>query len=64
MIAEGHFFLLTEKGELIIAPATPKAYEPTTTAQLLSGRCWTTPVLHNGRMYARDLERLVCFSLK
>lgn len=64
VVAEGHFFLLTEKGELIIAPATPKSYEPTTTAQLLSGRCWTTPVLHNGRMYARDLERLVCFSLK
>lgn len=64
VIAEGHFFLLTEKGELIIAPATPEKYEPKTTAQILSGRCWTLPVLCNGRIFARDLDRLVCFSLK
>lgn len=63
VIAEGHFFLLTEKGELIIAPATPKEYKPLTTATILAGRCWTLPVLYDGRIYARDLDRLVCFSL-
>ena len=35
-----------------------------TEAQILGGRCWTIPVLYKGRIYARNLERVVCFSLR
>ena len=61
--ADGHLLLLTERGELQIAPIDPSAFEPVTTAEILSGRCWTVPVLHNGRLYARNLKRVVCFDL-
>lgn len=64
LLADGQLIVLTEKGELQIAPATPKGYVPTTSVQILDGRCWTLPVLHEGKLYARDLERMVCLDMK
>ena len=63
VIAEGTIFLLTEDGHLQIAPATPDAYNPTTDVAILDGRCWTVPTLHRGRLYARNLEKIVCVNL-
>jgi len=64
VLAEGYLFLLTEKGELQIGKASPSGFEPVTTASILSGRCWTVPVLHQGKLYARNQERMVCFNMK
>lgn len=64
ILAEGHLILLTEKGQLQIAKASPEDFTPTLTTDILSGRCWSTPVLFNGRLYARNLDRLVCFNLR
>jgi len=63
VLADKHLFLLTEKGKLLIAPATPADFTALTTAEILGGQCWSVPVLHNGRIYARDMSRLVCFYL-
>ncbi|MCH8808087.1 MAG: alcohol dehydrogenase, partial [Planctomycetes bacterium] len=41
----------------------PQSFEPLTEAGILGGRCWTIPVLYKGRIYARNLGRVVCFSL-
>ena len=54
MVADGKLVALTEKGELIIAEATPAAFKPMARAKVLSGKCWTTPVLSNGRIYCRN----------
>ena len=64
VLAEGNLLLLTQEGQLQIAPASPEGFSPTTRADILSGRCWTVPVLHQGRLYARNLKRVVCFNLK
>ena len=64
VLADGYLYLLTQKGELQIGKATPDDFVPTTTAPILSGRCWTVPVIHDGKLIARNLERVVCFSLK
>lgn len=64
VVADGYLLFLTEGGQLQIARATPDGYEPETTADILSDRCWTVPVLHKGRFYARSLERVVCFNLR
>lgn len=62
--ADGHLYVLSQSGELLIAPATPEKFAPLTNAKILGGRCWTVSVIHHGRIYARDLERMVCFGLK
>lgn len=65
MAAEGKLIVQTDKGELVVAEATEKAFEEISRAQVLSGRCWTVPVLVDGRLYVRNAEGAVkCLSLK
>lgn len=64
ILADGHLILLTEDGKLQIAKPSPEDFKPLTDAQILDGRCWTQPVLHRGRIYARNLERVVCFDVR
>jgi outer membrane protein assembly factor BamB len=54
IIADGKVIGLGEKGGLLIAEATPDAFKPLARAQVLGGKCWTTPVLANGRIYCRN----------
>ena len=63
VIADGHMFVLTERGKLLIGPATPAGFEPTTDVPILKGRCWTVPTLSKGHLYARDFEQIVCLRL-
>ncbi len=64
VLADGHLILLTGKGQLQIAKATPEEFDPTAKARILSGRCWTVPVLSSGRLYARDMEKIVCIDMR
>jgi outer membrane protein assembly factor BamB len=59
--ADGKLIILSEKGELVIAEASPAAFKPLARAQVLGGKCWTAPVLANGRIYCRNARgELVC----
>lgn len=63
-LAQGHLFLLTEEGQLQIAPPSAAGWEPVSTADILSDRCWSAPVIHRGRLFVRNLERVACFDLR
>jgi outer membrane protein assembly factor BamB len=54
IIADGKIIALSGTGELMIAPATPDGFRPASRAQVLGGKCWTAPVLANGRIYCRN----------
>jgi len=62
MLADGKLIILSEKGKLVIAPASPDGFKELCSAQILTGKCWTMPVLANGRIYARNNPdgQLVC----
>jgi outer membrane protein assembly factor BamB len=61
MIAGGKLVVLDEKGELVIADATPRGYHELARAKVVDGRCWAMPVLANGRIYARTNKgQMVC----
>jgi outer membrane protein assembly factor BamB len=63
--AEGKLIILSEKGELVIAAASPVGFKPLAQAQVLGGKCWTSPVLANGRLYCRNSKGdLVCLALR
>ena len=53
-LAEGKLIILSEKGELLIVPASPSGFKPLARAQVLGGKCWTVPVLCQGRIYCRN----------
>ena len=54
ILADGKLIVLSDKGELIVAEATPKEFKPISRAQVIGGKCWTTPVLANSRIYCRN----------
>jgi outer membrane protein assembly factor BamB len=65
MAADGKLIILSAKGELMIAEATPTAFKPIARAQVLGGKCWTVPVLSNGRIYCRNSKGdLVCVDVR
>jgi outer membrane protein assembly factor BamB len=63
--ADGKLIALSEKGELLIAAATPDGFKSLARAQVLGGRCWTVPVLSHGRIYCRNARGdLVCLDVR
>jgi outer membrane protein assembly factor BamB len=64
MIADGKLIILGEKGTLVIAEASPEGFRELASAEILTGKCWTVPVLANGRIYARNAAgQLVCLDV-
>ena len=63
-LADGRLIVLSERGELSIAKASPAGYTPAVRAQILSGECRTVPVLANGKIYVRSTAgNLACVEL-
>ena len=62
MVADGKLIVLSSKGELIIADASPGGFAEVSSARVLeSGECWASPVLVNGLIYCRNSEGdIVC----
>jgi len=65
IVAADKLILLSETGKLVVAEASPKGYQPLAQAQILDGRCWTTPVLSHGRLLARNASgQVVCLDFR
>jgi outer membrane protein assembly factor BamB len=63
-LAGDHLLVLTEKGELLRAPASPEGFKPTARAQILPFVVRAHPALANGLFYARSKDKLVCVDLR
>jgi outer membrane protein assembly factor BamB len=64
ILAGDKLLILTEKGELILAPATADGFKPVSRAQILPFECRAHPALAEGRLYARGKGKLVCVDLR
>ncbi len=65
MIADGKIIAISDNGELMVGPASPKSFSPISRVQVLGGRSWTVPVLANGRIYCRNARGdLVCLDVR
>lgn len=64
MMADGKLIIMAQRGDLVIAEATPKGYKELSRARVLSGVCWTYPVLCAGRIYCRNRKgAVVCLDV-
>ncbi len=64
IMADGKLIVLSDKGELLLAEASPSAFTPIARAKVLSGVCWTPPALADGRLYVRNAKgELRCLEL-
>ena len=63
LLVDGHILVLGDKGQLALVQASPKAYTEVARAQPLTGKCWNSPALSNGRIYARGTKEGVCLDV-
>lgn len=63
-LVDGHLLVLGDAGQLAIVEATPVAYREKAMADILNGKCWTTPTYTGGRVYARSTVEAVCIDLR
>lgn len=56
MAAGDKLIVLGEGGRLAIAEASPAGYQEIAATEALEGRCWTMPILANGRIYTRNSD--------
>jgi outer membrane protein assembly factor BamB len=64
ILANGRLIVMTEKGELLLVEAAPRGYRELARAPVLQGPVRAQIALADGRLYARDEHKLVCFNLK
>jgi outer membrane protein assembly factor BamB len=63
-LAGDQLLLLKEDGELVLAPASPKGFQPLVRAKLLPATVRSYPALAQGLLYARNDGTLVCVDLR
>jgi outer membrane protein assembly factor BamB len=66
IIAAGdRLIVLSDQGELSVVRANPAKFELLARYQVIGGKCWTAPVLAQGRLYVRNAKgELVCLDLR
>ena len=68
--ADGRLYLSGENGEVALADASPEKYveqgrfTPPNQPERGKSKAWEYPVIANGRLYIRDLNRLWCYEVK
>jgi outer membrane protein assembly factor BamB len=63
ILAGDRLVVLGDAGQLVVAEAIPKAYTELGRADLLEGKCWSTPALSDGRVFIRSTKEAVCLDL-
>jgi outer membrane protein assembly factor BamB len=64
MIINGLIYVMNDEGYLTVAKATPEAYTPVTSAQVLQGHeSWAPMAFVSGRLIVRDLTRMVSLDI-
>lgn len=51
---------LSDKGELVSVEANPGAYKELARAKVVSGKCWSSPTVANGRVFVHSTKEAVC----
>ncbi|HWB04862.1 MAG TPA: PQQ-binding-like beta-propeller repeat protein [Verrucomicrobiales bacterium] len=54
---------LSDKGELVLFSASPDGYKELARADVLEGKCWSTPTLAGGRIFARSTTQAGAFEI-
>lgn len=65
--ADGRIYVVGDEGEIALIDPSPEGYKEvgrfTPGGRDGGGTSWTYPVIANGRMYVRNLDRLWCFDV-
>lgn len=62
--ADGLLIILSDRGALALAEATPQGYREKGRFQAMAGTSWTSPSLARGRLYLRDQDEILALDLQ
>jgi len=54
---------LSDAGDLVVFAADTSAYKELGRAKILEGKCWTTPIISGGKVFARSTKEAVCLDV-
>lgn len=54
LTGDGTLVALSDSGEIVLVEAKPDAYYEISRADVLDGKCWSTPALADGKVYVRS----------
>ncbi|SPE61422.1 Pyrrolo-quinoline quinone [Verrucomicrobia bacterium] len=63
LLAGNCLVALSDTGEVVIAEASPDHYQELGRFKAVSGKCWSSPGLNQGRLYVRSTKEGACFDL-
>jgi outer membrane protein assembly factor BamB len=63
ILAGDKLVALSDKGELVMIEPKPDAYSELARADVLDGKCWSTPTLSGGFIFARSTKEAACFAV-
>lgn len=63
LLVGNEVLVLSDAGELALVQATPTAYTEVSRTKALAGKCWSTPAISDGRLYARSTKEGVCLDV-
>jgi len=60
LAAGGRLLVLSDSGTLVLIDPDPAAYREIDRMKILSGKCWNSPAIADGRIYARSVTEGAC----
>ena len=63
ILADGKLVILGDAGQLALAEATPSGYKELARFQAITGKCWSTPALADGKLFVRSTVEGAAFDL-
>ena len=63
ILVDNHVLVQGDRGPLVLVEAKSESYREVARAQVLGGKCWTMPVVSDGRIYARNTKEGVCLDV-
>lgn len=60
LTAGGNVLALSDSGELVIFSAKPDSYTELARAKVVTGKCWSTPVVSGGSAFVRSTKEAAC----
>jgi len=62
-LADGCVLVLSDAGDLALVKATPAGYNEIARCHALAGKCWNSPSISQGRIYARSTREGACLDV-
>jgi outer membrane protein assembly factor BamB len=63
VLVNGNVLVLSDTGKLVLVEAKPDAYKALGEYKAISGKCWNTFAVSNGRLYVRSTKEGACIDV-